>query len=301
MGFRGDYLEPPDKMAARRWVTLVRDYIKWNEIEDAKSDDVEKIRAFFNKRWAGIEKAGVKVVPRVYLHWFQDNKKFWPRDMTTGDYTSPQFRRRVTRLAERLGQVWDGDPRVAYVQMGLVGKWGEQHSPDIPPAMQQVLGEAFTRAFSVQLTLRNDGSSPLYENWPLQAALLDPNTRRPIWRGTFAQARSSAWLPGEQWNVWEKEYMIAPREHTLSQTFQLPPNAKKGECFLALALCDPAGNVPAARLAIAPFFRGGWQPLSRVGVGQPPARANLEGVAFDDHNAEPPAYAVPASLSGAAP
>ena len=56
--------------------------------------------------------------------------------MTPGDYSSDQFKRRALRLIQRLGTVWDNDPRVAYIELGLIGRWGEQHSPSITPEMQ---------------------------------------------------------------------------------------------------------------------------------------------------------------------
>ena len=100
----------------------------------------------------------MKVMPRVYLYWpgaqekykanpFYLMGKFWPADMKTDDYTSEQFKSRVTRLVSRLGQVWDNDPRVGIIEMGIQGKWGEQSDPDLHPEMEKVLGDAFSAAF----------------------------------------------------------------------------------------------------------------------------------------------------------
>jgi hypothetical protein len=67
--------------------------------------------------------------------------------MTTDDYTSEQFQARVVRLIERLGLAWNDDPRVAFVELGIFGKWGEHHSPSPTPAMQALVGDAFHKAF----------------------------------------------------------------------------------------------------------------------------------------------------------
>ena len=71
----------------------------------------------------------------------------------------------MKKLIKKLGEAWDNDPRVAYVEMGLIGEWGEHHDPDIStvfpphyqpnhvagrtwiPGIEKVLGDAFTEAF----------------------------------------------------------------------------------------------------------------------------------------------------------
>jgi hypothetical protein len=128
------------------WASLVHSYIRWNEIEDDEGDGIDRIQAWCDHRWQGLAQRNIKVIPRVYLHWSGD-LKYWPADMVEDDYSSPQFEQRVLRLIERLGQVWDSDSRVAHVEMGLIGKWGEHHSPGPDETMQQLLGNAFRAAF----------------------------------------------------------------------------------------------------------------------------------------------------------
>jgi hypothetical protein len=140
MGFttRGIYDHP--------WASTAQTYIKWNEIENNESDGIDKIKKFCDSLWLGVEEKNIKVVPRVYLHWSAD-RKFWPADMATDDYTSDQFKKRVVRLVKRLGECWDNDSRVAFVEMGIFGLWGEQHSPLPTQEMQQIVGDAFAKAF----------------------------------------------------------------------------------------------------------------------------------------------------------
>lgn len=128
------------------WATTAQTYVRWNEIENSESDGIEKIKEVCDEKWQGIEEKNVKVIPRVYLHW-SGNRKYWPADMQEDDYTSEQFQERVLRLIKRLGECWDNDPRVAFIEMGIFGKWGEQHSPLPTAEMEKLVGDAFAKAF----------------------------------------------------------------------------------------------------------------------------------------------------------
>jgi len=135
---RGIYDQP--------WAKTAQTYIQWNEIENSESDGIDKIKIFCDQKWQGIEDKNVKVIPRVYLHW-SGKRKFWPADMQKDDYTSEQFQKRVLRLIDRLGDCWDNDPRVAFIEMGIFGQWGEHHSPKPTPELEKLVGDAFTKAF----------------------------------------------------------------------------------------------------------------------------------------------------------
>lgn len=92
------------------WATLSHVYIRWNELENHESDGPDRILDVTNRKFAGGPENNVKFIPRVYLHWSADHQKFWPEDMDEDDYTSEQFRTRVTRLIERLGVAWNDAP-----------------------------------------------------------------------------------------------------------------------------------------------------------------------------------------------
>jgi hypothetical protein len=147
------------------YATLARCYLKWNELEDHESDGIDRIMRVCNERWKDVEKHNIKVIPRVYLDWDEkEGNEYWPSDMQVGDYSSLQFRQRVQRLIARLGQCWDNDPRVAWVQLGIIGYWGEHHNPSPNGRMQQLLGDAFTRAFkNKKVTVRHPWEFTDYE------------------------------------------------------------------------------------------------------------------------------------------
>jgi hypothetical protein len=160
-------------VSTEEYSTLTRLYIKWNEIENSENDGVEKILAYCNSRWQNLPKNNIKVIPRVYLEWpyssqNADNtrdtvinsygnirycERYWPADMVRGDYSSEQFKKRIVALIDKMGKAWDSDPRIAYIEMGLIGWWGEQHSPFISSEMQKIIGDAFISAFKTKLVM----------------------------------------------------------------------------------------------------------------------------------------------------
>jgi hypothetical protein len=166
-GFRSGGLRDED------YPLLSRLYIKWNEIENSENDGVGKILDYCNTRWQDLPKKNRKIIPRVYLEWPYGTQNadisrdtalnewgerrfvehYFPSDMVRGDYTSEQFKKRLVRLIEKMGKAWDNDPRIAYIEMGLIGWWGEQHHPFISSEMQKLMGDAFTSAFKTKLIM----------------------------------------------------------------------------------------------------------------------------------------------------
>lgn len=384
------------------YASLAKSYIKWNDLENNASDGVQRIRDFCDRQWHGMPAINTKMIPRVYLAW-PPHGHYWPADLATGDYSSPEFKRRVVRLIEKLGQAWDNDPRVAYVETGLIGLWGEQHDPEPLPELQKLIGDAFTanfrnkllmnrypwqftdynfgiywdsfghkeeaprhisllksprlasrwkiapmggetafdwgtpfgknptdalvrnadaiialirelhwnhlgwlseydlsnklavanaarvqralgyrfildevafplriqpgEPFQVSAVVRNTGSSPLYYQWPVEVSLLDPDTRQPRWKARFRNIDIRKILPQE------------PRTKIIGE-FVCPSDLPKATYLLALAILDPAGNVPAARFATTHYFHGGRHPMGWIGVGTTPPRNKMPE--FDD-------------------
>lgn len=157
-------------LGEHKWATLTHHYIAWDEIETKESDGVEKIRALCDAKWAGFPERNVKVIPRVYLDYPGQERKRWPADLETDDYESAEFARRLVKLVEKLGAAWDEDPRVAFVELGIFGKWGEQHSPEPSTHIQQVAADAFRKAFphkqvSVRQIWAHFPGAPVGEYW----------------------------------------------------------------------------------------------------------------------------------------
>lgn len=174
--------------------SLIKEYMQWNMMENVESDGVDKVISYSDHRWEGVEDENVKVIPRPYIVWMEPyeggyakntytdnpddlNGWHWPSDFpgetissdnntpTTGGYFDPTFADRMKKLIKKMGEAWDNDPRVAYVEMGLIGEFGEQHDPCVTtywrpvyqdthvanrtwvPGIEKVLGDAFKEAF----------------------------------------------------------------------------------------------------------------------------------------------------------
>lgn len=174
--------------------SLIKEYMQWNMMENIESDGVDKVIAYSDHRWEGVEDMNVKVVPRPFIIWMEPyeggvpkntytdhpddlNGWHWPSDIprevrsdnndtpSTGGYFDPTFQERVKKFVAKLGEAWDNDPRVAYVEMGIIGEWGEHHDPNITtywnphtqpyhvanrtwiPGIEKTLGDAFKDAF----------------------------------------------------------------------------------------------------------------------------------------------------------
>ena len=125
--------------------SIIKEYMQWNMLENNESDGVDKIIAYSNHRWQGVEDINVKVIPRIYIVWMEPwhggyaknthtdnpddlNGWHWPSDIPgetydeddlnapiIGGYCHPTFQERVKKLVEKAGQAWDNDPRVASV------------------------------------------------------------------------------------------------------------------------------------------------------------------------------------------
>ena len=142
------------------WATVGKYYVGWNELENSAADGLDKILDWTNDHLNAVENKNFKVVPRVWLD-YPGRDPAWPVDMTVGDYTSEQFKTRLKAFVKKLGLAWDNDPRIAYIEMGIVGKWGEHHSPEPTEEIQDVLAGAFLDAFPNKLLFAIPGILPI--------------------------------------------------------------------------------------------------------------------------------------------
>ena len=150
------------------------------------------------------------------------------------------------------------------------------------------------------LNVKNMGSAPFYYKWPLQASLLDPNDRSVVWQHTFDGTDIRAWMPGEGWTAptWSPtseaaqyypdtnwidgipDWTTPPKTYEVSADFKL--NLPTGPYILALAVLDPAGQLPSLRFATSQYFRGGRHPIGIVAVNQGNGGSLPEDMVFDD-------------------
>ncbi len=401
--------------------TIVRHYIKWNEIENNASDGVQKIIDFCNVEWAGIEDMNVKVIPRVYLDWDDKNgNEYWPADLTEGDWSSPEFKDRVVNLIYKLGEAWDNDPRVAWVQTGIIGYWGEQENPVSvsEDGWGERLGEAFTNAFQnkklivrkqnnwpgdnwgvywdsyghpgqesgawttirgtneqgrylnqivegevaynwgestfdpvyggepeitlnnaqysdnmidvirelhctglgwianydldgsygsnpdsikvnadrmqkefgyrfvipefscsrstnqsdtlhLNFKVKNEGSAPFYEHWPLAFVLIDETSHEIVWQEVLPGIDLTTWHPGDKYDYDSKVYITLEEEYIINSSVKLPANITSGQYMAGLTILEPYSQTPGIFFAVENFLSvSQTQPLCRIGIGE---------------------------------
>lgn len=132
--------------ANHEYGTLTKTYMKWKDLETHAGAGVDQIIETSNKRWKGFEQRNVKAIPRVYLDWPR-RPGGWPDDMVEGDYHSDTFKERSLAMIRKLAEAWDNDPRVAYVEMGLIGDWGEQEFPDTREDIKETIAAQFAKSF----------------------------------------------------------------------------------------------------------------------------------------------------------
>lgn len=443
--------------------SMIKEYMQWDKMENVESDGVDKVIAYSNHRWKGVEDINVKVIPRPYIIWLEpwhggrpQNPSFdddmdgwhWPSDLPgetgpykqipgsvgayvdpvdsltpiVGGYFDPRFPDRVEKFVQKLGEAWDNDPRVAYVEMGIIGEWGEHHDPDIStfwpphdepkhvenrtwlPGIEKTLGDAFTKYFpnkkvmvryayefkdyefgiywdswaidqeiergygqmlalgdrwktqviggeitwnwgslrlngfksfadciadgpthalimeqirnlhcnhlggvtwtnfkdeklmsdvqdiqkylgyrfvidkacydatvrsgkpwKLSFSLANTGSSPFYYDWPVQVALLDPQTHQPVWKTVLEDVDIRTWMPGDKYDVDLGRYTMAPEKVQVKETLDVS-DVPAGEYVVALSVLDPAGMLPSLRFANAEYYEGGYTVLGKVAV-----------------------------------
>jgi uncharacterized repeat protein (TIGR02543 family) len=402
--------------------TIVRDYITWNAIENDSTDGVQKIIDFCNVRWKDYEKMNIRVIPRVYILW--DGNAMpgnWPADLTPGDWTSKEFKDRVVKLIYKLGLAWDNDPRVAWVQTGIIGWWGEQEQPVGvgQDGWAERLGEAYTHAFknkkllvrnqgvwdakgyqlgtywdsyghpfqsnvrtdimvrndqgrylnqviegetaynwgaegwnpkygssptatmnnnkftnniidairelhctglgwvssysidgsegsnidtvkanasrvqkafgynyvipefscssradqggelAIHFKVKNDGSAPFYENWPLAFVLIDETTREVVWKEPILNVDIRNWLPGDKYNLVTRTYQTPAKEYAIDTIIKVPDTILTGQYMAGITILEPYSQTPGIFFAVKNFLsKSQTQPLCRIGIGE---------------------------------
>lgn len=159
MGFRPSVYIGSTNFPDKEYTTIYKHYIPYTALENLATDSVQKIKDWSNTAWAGLENRNIKVVPRVVIV-YPNVGEYWPDGIPHGDpagqWLTDTYKNRMVAFINKLGQAWNNDPRVAAVEFGLFGNWGEQHiypnkfadgTDRIPLSFQQALGDAYVSAF----------------------------------------------------------------------------------------------------------------------------------------------------------
>jgi hypothetical protein len=156
-------------------VSMAYEYAAWNEIEPEEGH-----YAFedWEKKWNSPQAKGKPVVIRVYADYPAEKRAIpqWLLDKgvkttpysefgggVSPDYENPVMIAALLRLIANLGARYDKDPRIAFVQLGLLGHWGEWHTYPrdelfASPQVQKKVVAAFHRAFPHKQLMARNGS-----------------------------------------------------------------------------------------------------------------------------------------------
>jgi len=121
--------------------SMVFQYVSWKELEPIEG--MYAFEAWERKKWAHPRAIGKHVVLRVYVDYPTKSSGLpdWLRAkgvtekvyMAHGggkspDYNHPQMVLALERLIAAMGKRYNTHPRVAFIQLGLLGFWGEWHT-----------------------------------------------------------------------------------------------------------------------------------------------------------------------------
>ncbi|MEQ9407576.1 MAG: DUF4832 domain-containing protein [Fuerstiella sp.] len=124
----------------RQPYSMVFQYISWRELEPKEGDfRFEE----WEKRWEVEAARGKHVIFRVYVDYPKKTSGLpaWLRKAgvketaykehgggASPDYNNPKMVAAMERLIDALGKRYNKHPRIAFIQMGLLGFWGEWHT-----------------------------------------------------------------------------------------------------------------------------------------------------------------------------
>jgi len=212
----------PEDAKQDLFASLTRKYFEWNLLERDENDGVERIKRITDEAFGDLPRYNIKAITRVYLVWPEPVlTRYWPSDLTPDDYSSPQFRERMKRLIANLGEAWNNDPRIAYIELGIIGYWGEHHHPrfnELPREVEREMGDAFRAAFPDKLLMTRYIDDfidyPFGMHWDVFGSIVKDGSIN-----NFSDAVSAA-LQSRQPNKWK----TAPRGGEIAPDFVGEPD-----------------------------------------------------------------------------
>ena len=163
---------------------MVYRYVSWRELEPREGDF--RFEDWERKTWDEPKAQGKHIIFRVYVDYptMPSGLPDWlkAKGVTTRpytdygggqspDYNHPAFVAGMERLIAAMGARYDRNPRVAFVQLGFLGYWGEWHTyPHLdwfatPATQERVFAAAHTAFPNKVLMNRYPGGSARSLDW----------------------------------------------------------------------------------------------------------------------------------------
>jgi hypothetical protein len=102
---------------------------------------------------------------KVHRYVNDNTQPLPPSPVETPDYENPALRRELRNFIAALGRKYDGDPRIGFITMGLLGTWGEWHTYPrnelwASKTVQTEVMDAYQRAFKKTPVLQRYPAGP---------------------------------------------------------------------------------------------------------------------------------------------
>jgi hypothetical protein len=175
--------------------------------------------------------------------WTNTNTQPFPPALDhTPDYEDPRLRAALTNFIHALGRRYDGDPRIGFIGLGLLGTWGEWHdSPHddwfASKTVQREVMDAYEAAFQrTRLVARYPAGSedPRYA---------DNRTRRFGYHDdSFAWATVHTGKPGDAWFFETRLRAARAMEKWRTQSVGGEVRPEVWSCLFNDPTCAPAGQ-----------------------------------------------------------
>jgi hypothetical protein len=198
--------------------------------------------------------------------WTNTNTRPFPPGLQhTPDYEDPRLRAALTNFIRALGRRYDGDPRLGFLQLGLLGSWGEWHnhphtewfaSKDVQREVMDAYGAAFKKT---RLLAR-------YPMGPNNRRYAD-NSTRPIGYhdDSFAWATLDTGKPEDGWFFETRLRAAGALDKWRDQPIGGEVRPEVWSCLFNEPSCAPAGQefdrcvttVHASWLCYEGIFRAG--------------------------------------------
>lgn len=270
--------------------SLEWDYTKLSEVMTGPTNFDWTV---FDRKLARAASRGHQFIARFYLEWPGRSTgvpqfliaeglkmRMWTNTNTqphppavdhTPDYEDPKLRTALTNFIHALGRRYDGDPRLGFVQLGLLGTWGEWHTHPrtewfASKTVQREVMDAYEAAFNKTKLLAR------YPAGPDDARYAD-NSTRPLGYhdDSFCWATLHTGKPTDRWFFETRLRAAGALDKWRTQPIGGEVRPELWRCLFDEPSCAPRGQefdrcvatVHASWLCYEGIFRQGVSPAAR--------------------------------------